>query len=174
MKKMHLLLLLFFIFTSTASFSYASCSSTGFIVEYAVMAKIDGIQHVYSSGLSGVSEKAFGELYESSGGGLVILATEFTIDDIFTASNCFYFEIDSMSTSPASYTLLDFKICFINLEGVQWPFYDISFHVTQFDDVGGVMKGTFTGTIWDGFNISTTKSVTDGSFEVLRIPDSSF
>ena len=147
----------------------ASCTGTG---EYIISAMIDGTAYSFTSGLTGIEENAFGELYTSSGGGLVILATEFNVASLASAANCFYFEIDSMSTSPASYTEADSKFCFIKLSGTHWYFDTMTLEITQFDSVGGVMKGTFSGIVDD--YLTSPKTVSDGTFEVIRIPDSSF
>jgi hypothetical protein len=151
----------------------SSCDSGGGGESYYIYAKIDGTVYDWKLGTTDIEPGAFGTYVTPGEGGpaVIILATPETIDSSEgEPDNYAFFSIVLTSAPPAIYDTIpdDFDEAFYKINGTYWDFTDITLEITEYGEVGGVIAGTFSGTIDDS---STTMDVTEGSFNVKRIAD---
>jgi hypothetical protein len=76
-----------------------------------------------------------------------------------------YVMIQFYGTATGTYSISDMLQAAYAIDGVGWMFTDITLVVTTFEGVGGVIKGTFSGTVMYG---SSTMTVEDGQFNVVH------
>lgn len=143
-----------------------SCANNG--GEFFISASLDGTTYEWTLGLTDVEKDALGEYYTLGGPGTLLLATPEAVSSATEPSNYVLFDIDSSSTSPATYTIVDFWDAYYRINNVYWDFTNITFVITTYGGVGDTIEGTFSGTIFDGVS---TMTVTNGKFEVVRIAD---
>ena len=146
-------------------------SKNGGEESYYIKATLDGTVHEWVYGRTDIEPAAFGTFHSSETIGTEMLAqpTE-TSSEEPQPDNFVHFYVLSPLTSPASYTISDFKYKYYWLNGADWEFTSLVFEITKYGSVGGTIEGTFSGTI-DEYLGSGTKAVTDGQFIVKRIAD---
>ena len=136
---------------------------------YFISASVDGTTYKWTLGITDGEKDAFGWYITNIGSPITYMsATPETVSSVTEPSNFVIFNIDSSSTSPATYTIVDFWVATYRINGVDWDFTNITFVITKYGAVGSTIGGTFSGTIFDGVS---TMTVTNGQFEVVRITD---
>jgi hypothetical protein len=138
---------------------------------YYIRATLDGTPYEWSSGLTDIEPNAFSSFNTSGTIGTEMIAqpTE-TLSTEPEPDDCVHFFILSSSTSPASYTISDFKYKYFMLNDVYWSFTTITFEIAKYGPVGGTIEGTFSGTLQEYLGPGTM-TVTDGQFIVKRTFD---
>lgn len=147
---------------------FISCDNAGGLSGYYIYAVIDGTAYEWRLGLTNIEDDAFGTV---NSGEITIL---FASPDVETGESepANYVFLWPEGTTTGTYSISDMFEAMYQIDGVEWYFTDITLVITTFEDVGGVIAGTFSGTVEDeGLN---TMTVENGQFNVIRIPDDSF
>ena len=136
--------------------------------EYYITALIEGTEYDWKLGLTEIEDDAFG-LVET---GPLVTTSLFATPTVETGlSEPFnYVDIGFIGRTVGTYSIFDMMAARYHLSGVDWNFTDITFEVTTFEDVGGVIVGTFSGTIEESGS-TNIMTVEDGQFRVIRAPD---
>ena len=86
-----------------------------------------------------------------------------------------YISVMFLGTTTGTYSDTSQASLFYRENGNGWweggSVDNIIITVTKYDDVGGVVKGTFSTTIIEEVPDSLTKEITEGKFKVKRIAD---
>ena len=170
MKK---LIPLFPLLLAAVIFSYGgSCESPNGYIIYQISADLNGIPNVWKLGISDIEPKAFGQLYNTgSFTGIEFFATTETVSKVsLLPENYVWIDIATTKTAPTRYTIAE-AYGWIRKDGTYWAFTSITLEITSFGPVGSAIQGTFLGTVTDG---STTITVTNGQFDLVRIPNNSW
>ena len=141
-----------------------SCDNSLNLSGYYIYAELDGTAYEWKLGATDIVDDALGVVTETS---TLLLATPdvITIGDIFSASNWVWIEFEG--TTTGTYSEAEVRNSGYWIDGVGWMFTDITINVTTFESVGGVIKGTFSGT---GENLcANTITVKNGQFNVIHV-----
>jgi hypothetical protein len=123
------------------------------------MFKFDGESKIFDKGFTDVEKNAFANKVGVGETDFFATSDELVNVDVWT--NCI--EIFLMGISEGTYS--NVYIGYHELEEDPWYVtVDGSLTITKYEEVGGVIEGTFSGT-FDG------KEITDGKFKVKRIPN---
>jgi hypothetical protein len=158
------------------SLFYIASNCDGDGETYFIYAKLDGTVYDWTLGTTDIEPNALGTYItpaDSDPGGVYLFATPETTDSSTEPANYAWFSIVFNSTPPAIYNTIpdDFDEAYYMINNTEWDFIDITLEITEYGDVGGVIAGTFSGTVTDG---SDTMDVTEGSFSVKRVADDTF
>lgn len=157
-----------FIMSLILSGFFLSCDNAR---EYYIKALIDGTEYDWKLGLTEIEDDAFGMVETGTPDTTSLFATPAVETGLTEPFN--YVDIRFAGTTVGTYTIFDMMGANYHLNGVGWNFTDITFEVTTFEGVGGVIIGTFSGTIEESGD-SNTMTVEDGQFRVIRVPDDMF
>jgi len=144
-----------------------SCDNGG---SYYINALLDDTAYEWKLGFTVLAGDAFGFVRTGSPDTTTLIATPDVETGVSQPEN--YVEIRFEGNTIGTYATSDIIIALYHINGVDWLFTDITVVVTTFEDVGGVITGTFSGTI-DEEETTNTMTVTDGQFRVIRVPDDS-
>lgn len=145
---------------------FLSCDNAG---GYFIYAELDGTAYEWTLGLTNIDDNASGWVFTlDSPETTVLFATPDVETGVSEPNN--YVWIGFEGTTTGTYSISDMGSASYNFDGVPWFFTDITLVVTTFEDVGGVITGTFSGTVVDN---GSTMTVENGRFNVIRAPDNS-
>jgi hypothetical protein len=133
---------------------------------YYIYAELDGVPFEWKCGLTEFANDAFG-IVTTSDVTMLFAALE-VATNMMNLSNVMMIQFEGASTG--TYTMSDQVFGGYVFSDASWMFTDITLIITTFEDVGGVIKGTFTGVIQEDGS-SNTKTVENGQFNVLHIAD---
>jgi hypothetical protein len=148
---------------------FVSCDNAGGLSGYYVYAEFDGTPYEWKLGLTNIVDDAFGLVTTMSPPDSTLF---FATPDIETGASepDNYMWIEFEDTTIGTYSISDMDRASYIFEGVEWMFTDITLVVTTFEGVGGVITGTFSGTVT---NNGSTMTVENGQFNVIRVSDNS-
>ena len=130
---------------------------------YYIYALLDDTAYEWKLGFTMIENDAFGTVITIMTDATALFATPDVVTGTELPNN--YVMIQFAGTTTGTYTMLDSMGSYV-INGVQWDFTDITLVVTTFEGIGGVIKGTFSGTVADGSN--NTMTVKDGQFNVIH------
>ena len=136
---------------------------------YYIYALLDGTVYEWRLGLTLIEDDAFATRNTEFTNFTMLFATPDVEPGIDEPNN--YVEIAFEGTT-GTYSISDIAFAGYIINGVEWEFTDITVVVSTYEDVGGVIKGTFSGTVQEEGNINTM-TVKNGQFNVIRAPDDS-
>ena len=148
---------------------FLSCDNAGDLYGHYIYAQLDNIAYEWKLGFTNVDDDAFG-MTESDVTALLATPDVGISDE--EANNFVFIVFEGITTGTYSISDLINESQY-RINGVSWYFTDITLVVTTFEDVGGVITGTFSGTVED-VGTTNTMTVKDGQFNVLRVPISDF
>ncbi|UCB45481.1 MAG: hypothetical protein JSV25_14935, partial [Spirochaetota bacterium] len=124
-----------------------------------------GVDKNFDKGLTNYESEPLGFLVTGDGDVTVLIATpdEETGDD--PMDNFIHIDFSSRTTGTFSPILIS-----MNIEGVNYYNGTGSITVTKYEDMGGVIEGTFYGTAMNGASLE----ITEGKFKVKRIADNTY
>jgi hypothetical protein len=147
---------------------FLSCNNAGGLTGYYIYAELDGTAYEWKLGLTDYEADAFGSV---NSGALTVLVATPDVETGETPPDNFVL-IGLEGIAAGTYSISDVSLAGYTINDVFWDFIDITLVITTFEDVGGVIAGTFSGTVEDeGLN---TMTVENGQFNVIRVPDDSF
>jgi hypothetical protein len=149
---------------------FISCDNEGGLSGYYIYAELDGTPYEWRLGLTNIEDDAFGWVQTGTIDTTVLFATPNVETGGTEPDN--YVWIEFQGTTTGTYSMSDMGESGYRINGVDWPFSDIALVVTTFDDIGGVIAGTFSGTI-ESIADSSTLTIENGQFNVIRAPDDS-
>ncbi|UCB45310.1 MAG: hypothetical protein JSV25_14010 [Spirochaetota bacterium] len=152
----------------------AECGVVPEEVSYYIMFKVNDVQKVFDKGATNWESKPFGQTIT----GDPDFTNMYANPNVETGDETPFNEItiDFYGTSTGTYTgTVQAQLAYYE-NGVGWRAYsgtdDIIVTVTRCDtDVGGVIEGTFSTTIYELVPDGVTKVITEGKFKVKRIAD---
>ena len=145
---------------------FISCDNAGGLSGYYIYSLIGGTAYEWRLGYTDIEDDAFGYV-ERGPNRTWLIATPDVETGAPAPEN--YAEIVFEGATTGTYSISDMGPSFYSINDVRWDFTDITLVVTTFEDVGGVISGTFSGTVEDeGTN---TMTVENGQFNVIRTPD---
>ena len=130
-----------------------------------IYASVGSTAYEWKHGDTGFQDNAFGIVVSMMGEWTILYAAPETTEDFTNADN--YVLLYFLGTTTGIYTEASSQ-CMYVIDGVEWTFTDITLNVTTYEDVGGVIAGTFSGTVADGS--TNTMTVEDGQFKVIHAP----
>ena len=148
---------------------FTSCDNAGGLSGYYIYAELDGTAYEWRLGLTDIEDDAFG----SMGPGTTDVTGLFATPDVATGDdepNNFVLLIFE-GIAAGTYTTFETSGYYF-IDGKVWMFSDITIVVTTYESVGGVIVGTFSGTVSD--EQTNTMTVKNGQFNVIHAPDDSF
>jgi hypothetical protein len=150
---------------------FISCDNAGGLSGYYIYAELDGTAYEWKLGLTNIVVDSFGSVITTEPPDSTLLfATPDVETGVSEPDN--YVWIGFAGTTTGAYSISDMRAASYTINDIGWRFTDITLVVTTFESVGGVITGTFSGTIEDeGAN---TMAVENGQFNVIRAPDDSF
>jgi hypothetical protein len=147
---------------------FLSCDNTSGLSGYYIYAEIDGTAYEWKLGLTIIEDDAFGTVDTGDPVTTILLATPNVETGDTEPDN--YVWIAFEGTITGTYTISDMSGSGYEINDVSWTFSDITLVVTTFEGVGGVITGTFSGTVE---NNGSTMNVENGQFNVVRAPNDS-
>ena len=153
---------------------FVSCDTAGGLSGYYIYTEFTGsayeLKLEWKLGPTNVDANACGWVWTGDPNETHIMATPDVITGESEPYNYIYIRIDGTTTGTYSISDVSFRYNIGDLGA--WVFTDITLEVTVFEDVGGVISGTFSGTVENLLN-SSTLTVENGQFNVIRAPDDS-
>ena len=149
---------------------FVSCDNGGGLTGYYIYAELDGTAYEWKLGVTGIDDDAFGSLNVDDDMTEIFATPEVvTLASLSEEYPSNYVIIDLGATTTGTYSISDlFSVYRIN--AIRWIFTDITLVITAYEDVGGVIKGTFSGTVQEEGS-SNTMTVENGQLNVIRVPD---
>ena len=147
------------------------CDCDGEVPEFYISAVVGGTEYVWHLGLTEIEDDAFGTIHTDTPDRTLIFATPYVESGLSEPDNYVWIEFEG--TTTGTYSVSDMFDAAYTINTEYWGFTAITLVVTAYGNVGGVITGTFTGTIQVEGG-SSTMTVEDGKFNVVRIPDDSF
>ena len=128
------------------------------------------MQKVFDRGLTNYESNPFGEVVTDEGDYTIIIATPDVRTGDDTATNGIEIVLDGIT--PGTYSGIGIASVIYYENENAWVSdpvtNDITVDITKYDDVGGVIEGTFSTTLVEAIPDSLTKVITDGEFKVVR------
>jgi len=146
---------------------FLSCDNAG---SYFIYALLDDTAYEWRLGLTNIEDDAYAVVRTGAPDRTLLFATPDVESGDSEPEN--YVEIRFEGTTTGTYSISDMDGSAYTINGVGWIFTDITLVVTTFEDVGGVITGTFSGIVANG--ITNTMTVENGKFNVIRLPDDPF
>ena len=147
---------------------FMSCD-TGGLSGYYIYAELDGTAYEWRLGLTLFEDDAYGTVVTGDPNRTLLIATPNVETGEAPPDNYMWIVFEGATTG--TYSVSDVTPAGYMINNVYWEFTDITLVVTTFEDVGGVISGTFSGTLEDeGTN---TMTVENGQFNVIRAPNNS-
>ena len=146
---------------------FLGCDNAEGLSGYYIYAELDGTAYEWKLGLTDIEDDAFGSR-NTEDNMTEIFATPEVLTSEELPSN--YVIIDLIATTTGTYSISDVSIVVYRINDIRWIFTDITLVVTAYEDVGGVIKGTFSGTVQEDGS-SNTMAVENGQLNVIRVPD---
>jgi hypothetical protein len=148
-------------------FGLVACDNTGGSIRlsgYYIYAKIGDTDYEWKLGFTNVEDDAFGIVEPGAPDTTWLLATPDIAADVGDTDN--FVMIVFEGTTTGTYSMSDVVQAGYSINGLPLLFTDITLVVTTYEDVGGVIKGTFSGTVEDLYTNTTT--VENGQFNVIH------
>ena len=149
---------------------FMSCDNADGLTGYYIYALLDDTVYEWRLGLTNIEDDAFGSLDIATTDRTALFATPDVETGDTESNNHVWIEFEG--TTTGTYSISDMDGSAYTINGVGWIFTDITLVVTTFEDVGGVITGTFSGIVANG--ITNTMTVENGKFNVIRLPDDPF
>ena len=124
---------------------------------YYIMFKVDGVSKIFDKGFTDFESNAFAGM--SGGTQTAFFATAEVISSFDNRMNYIEIFLNGISEGAYSDAVIDY-----HEEGILYLTNTGSLTITKYEDVGGVIEGTFSGTV-EG------KVITEGKFKVKRLPN---
>jgi hypothetical protein len=143
-----------------------SCDNSLNLSGYYIYAELDGIAYEWKLGATMIADDALGVVSAGTEPSTTLLATPDVItgEDILNDSN--WIMITFEGTTIGTYSEADVSNAGYMIDGITWIITDITINVTTFESAGGVIKGTFSGTLLNMCN--NTMTVQNGQFNVIH------
>ena len=156
--------------SALAFFFLGACGGSD---DYYITFKVDGVSKTFDKGFTDYESAPFGNLVDLYGDLFAMYATPDEETGESWPDN--YISIMFRGTSTGTYSdTLEASLYYREYGSGWWeggPVDDIIITVTKYDDMGGVVEGTFSTTIIDEISESITREITEGKFRVKRIAD---
>ena len=122
---------------------FISCDNAGGLSGYYIYALLDDTAYEWRLGYTNIEDDAFGFVEPAATDRAILIATP----DVETGDTApdNYVRIVFEGTTTGTYT--NVIQSGYNINGVGWIFTDITLVVTIFEDVSGIITGTFSGTV---------------------------
>jgi hypothetical protein len=147
---------------------FISCDTAGGLSGYYIYALLDDTEYEWKLGLTNIVDDAFGFVQTDIVDSTVLFATPDVETGAAEPDNYVWIEFEGKKTG--TFSMSDVINTGYTINGVEWDFTDITLVVTVYEDVGGVIQGTFTGTIEESGD-TNTMTVENGQFNVIRVED---
>ena len=148
---------------SLTIFLFTGCpTAPGYYIKF----KVDGVEKNYGKGLSDFGGDACGN-YTSADGLLTEMVASPEASSLASAPPDEYFLI----VFPGQESFEDAYFSYGDGVGGFYSAYGNAVTITSYGDEGGVIEGTFSGTV--SFTLED-KVITEGKFRVMRVDDDSF
>jgi len=167
MKTRMYVLISLLLLVATVALITGSCDNSLNLSGYYIYAELDGTAYEWKLGATDIVDDALGVVGTGTEPSTILLATPdvITIGDILSGSNWVMIEFEG--TTTGTYSEADMRNAIYMVNGIGLEFTDITLDVTTFESVGGVIKGTFSGT---GENLcANTITVKNGQFNVIHV-----
>jgi len=148
-------------------FVLLACDNTGDSISlsgYYIYAQIGNTDYEWKLGFTIIEDDAFGFVETGAPDTTWLLATPDVATDLADTIN--YVMIVFEGTTTGTYSMSDVDQAGYVINGFPLLFTDITLDVTTYEDVGGVIKGTFSGTVEDVY--TNTMTVENGQFNVIH------
>jgi hypothetical protein len=133
---------------------------------YYIYAVLGDTAYEWKLGFPMIEDDAFGTVMSITTEMTALFATPDVVTGTTMPSN--YVMIQFLGTTTGTYSTSDTTAMGLYvINDVQWNFTEFTLVVTTYENVGGVIKGTFSGTVTDGSN--NTMTVKDGQFNVIHV-----
>ena len=153
---------------------FVSCDNAGGLSGYYIYTEFTGsayeLKLEWKLGPTNVDADACGWVRTGDPDETTIIATPDVITGESEPYN--YILIVFEGTTTGTYSISDVHFPYFIGDLGAWVFTDITLEVTVYEDVGGVIAGTFSGTVEHALN-NSTMTVENGQFNVIRAPDDS-
>jgi len=143
---------------------FVSCDNADGLSGYYIYAQIGYTDYEWKLGFTNIEDDAFGVVEAGTPDTTWLLATPDVATDLSDTIN--YVVIEFEVTTTGTYSMSDVVQAGYVINGYGWMFTDITLVVTTYEDVGGVIKGTFSGTVEDMYTNPMT--VVNGQFNVIH------
>ena len=140
-----------------------SISLSGYYI-YAQIGPCGYTDYEWKLGFTNIEDDAFGMVEAGTPDTTWLLATPDVATDLSDTIN--FVMIVFEGTTTGTYSMSDVVQAGYVINGYGWLFTDITLVVTTYEDVGGVIKGTFSGTVEDMYTNPMT--VVNGQFNVIH------
>ena len=147
---------------------FMSCDNAGGLSGYYIYAELDGTPYEWKLGLTNIEDNAFGVVDTTLPATTLLFATPDVETGDTEPNNYVWLEFED--TTTGTYSISDMWSAHYHMAGIDWDFTDIALEFTTYEGVGGVITGTFSGTIADN---GSTITVDNGQFNVIRVTDDS-
>ena len=148
---------------------FISCDNAGGLSGYYIYAELDGTAYEWRLGLTNFEDDAYASVITIGDPDLtMLLATPDVETGDFEPDNYVWIEFEGATTG--TYSISDVINSGYVINDTDWLFTDITLVVTTFEDVDGIISGTFSGTVQED-GTSNTMTVKNGQFNVIRITD---
>ena len=131
---------------------------------YYIYSQIGNTNYEWKLGFTNVEDDAFGIVEPGAPDTTWLLATPDVATDLGETLN--FVMIVFEGTTTGTYSMSDVVQAGYSINGLPLLFTDITLVVTTYEDVGGVIKGTFSGTVEDLY--TNTITVENGQFNVIH------
>jgi len=140
-----------------------SISLSGYYI-YAQIGCCCYTDYEWKLGFQTIEDDAFGMVEAGTPDTTWLLATPDVATDLLDTKNLVMIEFEG--TTTGTYSMSDVVQAGYMINGFPLLFTDITLVVTTYEDVGGVIKGTFSGTVEDVY--TNTMTVENGQFNVIH------
>jgi len=177
MKKLILLCAALLVILLPAYLCNASCDGDGGLTGFFIYANIgdppcEATDYEWRLGLTNYEAEAFGVVSTIGDPSTLLIATPDVETGVDPPDNYVMIIIDGTSTGTYKTSEAPFFSGNYYINGEQWTFSAMTLRITTFEAVGGVIEGTFSGTIQTP--LAEYVAICGGQFRVKRIADNTF
>ena len=140
-----------------------SISLSGYYI-YAQIGSCDYTDYEWKLGFTIIEDNAFGIVQTGPPDTTALYATPDVVTGTEFPNNLAVIQFEG--TTTGTYSMSDVVQAGYMINGFPLLFTDITLVVTTYEDVGGVIKGTFSGTVEDVY--TNTMTVENGQFNVIH------
>ena len=165
MKRLLLIIIVAFIAASCSSF-FMGCTTSSSLPPYYVAFTVDGERYVWEFGLTEFESNTFGSKLEENPDDTHFIALP--TEEEWSGGLQNYITIAFEGAAVGTYPIQNISY---TVDGTHHTLVNGSITITNYEDVGGVIEGTFSVEVTDG---DTTITIENGEFKVMRVADNTY
>ena len=165
MKRLILILTIALIASSPFSL-FIGCTTSESLPPYYVAFTIDGERFVWEYGLTNIERNTFGSRLDE--GTVYTHFIALPIEEEWSGGLQDWITISFIGESEGTYPI--YHITYTE-DGTHYSLLNGSITITKYEEVGGVIEGTFTAEVSDN---GTTIEIESGQFRVIRVADDTY